>query len=201
VGRPALAKRSALGEEEAVLWMKGAVEELVARLHSGKLEFAAADHPAFAKGAALSVVLNGRPIGIMGALSAAMRHPYRLTTQMVLCELELKPLVKRIDAVGRVSAPPVFPSTVRDIALVAEKGVTHEAIVKTVRKNAGRELVKVELFDIFKSKDLKDGRRSLAYSLEFRSAEKTLTDDEVSRSFLRVVEALKALPGVEVREA
>ena len=201
VGRSRLAKRQNLGEEEAVLWMKGAVEELVARLHSGKLEFAPADHPAFAKGAQLKVILNGRPVGIMGALSSAMRHPYRLTTQMVLCELEFKALVKRIDAVGRVSAPPVFPSVLRDIALVAEKTVSHEDIVKTVRKNGGRELVKVELFDIFKSKELKDGRRSLAYSLEFRSAEKTLTDDEVGRSFQKVVDALKSMQGVEVREA
>jgi phenylalanyl-tRNA synthetase beta chain len=180
--------------------MKGAVVELVERLHAGRLEFVSCSHPAFAEGAALTVKLNGKAIGLMGALSAKMRHPYRLTTQMVLCEMELKMLLKRFDAVGRVSAVAQFPSVKRDIALVAAKGVTNETITGVIRANGGKELTKIGLFDIFVSKDLKDGRRSLAYSLEFRSAEKTLTDDEVGKAFRRIVEALRATAGIEVRD-
>ena len=201
VGREALRRRSQVSEEEAVLWMKGAVETLLARLHAGKVEFAAAEHPAFAKGAALQVRLNGRAIGVMGALSAKMRHPYRLTTQMVLCEMELKPLCKRVNAVGRVSALAQYPSVSRDVAIVAEKSVTNEIITGVIRKNGGKELTRIELFDIFKSKELKDGRRSLAYELEFRSAERTLTDVEVGKTFQRIVEALRSTAGIEVRES
>jgi phenylalanyl-tRNA synthetase beta chain len=200
VGREALRKRVSVTEEDAVLWMKGAVTELVDKLHAGHLEFASASHPAFAEGAALTVKLNGKPIGIMGALSAKMRHPYRLTTQMALCEIELKMLLKRFDSTGRVSAVAQFPSVKRDISLVAAKGVTNESITAVIRKNGGKELTKIELFDIFVSKELKDGRRSLAYSLEFRSPEKTLTDDEVGRPFQRIVEALAASAGIEVRD-
>ena len=193
VGREALRTRVAVTEEDAVLWLKGVVEELVAKLHAGKLEFAAADHPAFAKGAALQVRLNGKAIGVMGALSAKMRHPYRLTTQMALCELELKPLLKRVNELGRVSAVPQFPLVRRDIAIVADKSVSNAAIESVIRKNGGKELVKIALFDVFKN--------SRAYSLEFRSAEKTLTDEEVGRTFQRIVDALKATAGIEVRES
>ena len=200
VGREALRKRASLSEEEAVLWMKGAVEELINRLHAGKLEFALEDHPAFAKGASLAVNLNGRRIGIMGAISARMRHPFRLTTQMVLCEMDLKPLLKRFNAVGKVSAVPQFPLVRRDIALLAAKDVPHAQIERIIRQNGGKELQKVTLFDIFKPKDSSAGARSLAYSLEFRSAERTLTDAEVADKFTRIVEALKACAGVEVRE-
>ena len=193
VGREALRTRAPLSEEESVLWMKGVVDELVAKLHAGKLEFESTDHPAFAKGAALTVKLNGRAIGVLGALSAKMRHPYRLTTQMVLCELDLKPLLKRVDELGRVSPVPQFPLVRRDIALVAAKSVTNAAIEKVIRDNGGKELVKVTLFDVFKD--------SRAYSLEFRSAERTLTDEEVGRTFQRIVDALKATAGIEVRES
>ena len=193
VGREALRTRAPLSEEEAVLWMKGAVEELVAKLHAGKLEFEAADHPAFAKGAALAVKLNGRQIGVMGALSAKMRHPYRLTTQMALCEMDLKPLLKRVNELGRVSPVPQFPLVRRDIAIVAAKSVTNAAVEDVIRRNGGKDLVKVTLFDVFKD--------SRAYSLEFRSAEKTLTDEEVGRDFQRIVDALKATAGIEVRES
>ncbi|MGN0854355.1 MAG: phenylalanine--tRNA ligase subunit beta [Kiritimatiellia bacterium] len=200
VGREALRARAAVTEEEAVLWMKGCVEELIARLHAGRLEFVAEDHPAFAKGASLTVKLNGMAIGCLGALSAKLRHPYRLTTQMALCELELKRLLKKVGEVGKVSAVPQFPLVRRDIALVAA-GVTNDDIVEVIRKNGGRELTKVAIFDIFKSRELKDGRRSLAYALEFRSPERTLTDEEVGRAFQRIVEALKATAGIEVRES
>ena len=193
VGRESLRRRVAVAEEDAVLWMKGAVEELVARLHAGRLEFAAADHPAFAKGAALQVRLNGRAIGRLGAVSAKLRHPFRLTAQMALCELELKGLLKNFDAVGKVSAVPQFPSVRRDIALKVDKGVTHETIAGVIRQHGGRELVRVDLFDVF--------GESRAYALEFRSAERTLTDEEVGKSFRRIVEALRATVGVEVRES
>ena len=193
VGREALRARAPLSEEEAVLWMKGAVEELVAKLHAGRLEFEAADHPAFAKGAALAVKLNGRHIGVLGALSAKMRHPYRLTTQMALCEMDMKPLIKRVNELGRVTPVPQFPLVRRDIAIVAAKTVTNAAIEDVIRKNGGKDLVTVALFDVFKD--------SRAYSLEFRSSERTLTDEEVGRDFQRIVDALKATAGIEVRES
>ena len=192
VGREALRRRAAVSEEESALWMKGVVETLVARLHAGRIEFAACDHPAFTKGVALDVVLNGRKIGVMGVLSAKLRHPFRLTTQMALCELDLQPLLRHVGEVGKASVPPQFPSVRRDIALTAAPGVSNDDIVKVIRKNGGKELTRVELFDIFKE--------SRAYSLEFRSAEKTLTDDEVGRAFQRIVDALKATAGIEVRE-
>jgi phenylalanyl-tRNA synthetase beta chain len=163
------------------------------RLHAGRVQFAAAEHPAFAKGACLAVKLNGRDIGIMGAISASMRHPFRLTTQMVLCEVDLKPLLKNVSKVGKVSPVPPFPAVRRDIALNVAENVTHDQIVDVIKKNGGRELTAVELFDIFKE--------SRAYSLEFRSDERTLTDEEVGRSFRRILDALKATNGVEVRES
>lgn len=190
VGREALRRRANVTEEEAVLWMKGIVEELVAKLHAGHLEFAPAEHPAFA--AALSIKLNGKTIGLLGAVSAKLRHPFRLTTQMALCELELKTLIKKTNETGRVSAVPQFPSVKRDIAVTVGEGVTNDLIVNVIRKNSGKELTRVDLFDIFKT--------SRAYSLEFRSTEKTLTDEEVGRAFQRIVEALKGTPGIEVRE-
>ena len=193
VGREPLRRRATVTEEESVLWMKGAVERLVDRLHAGHLEFAAAEHPAFAPGAALEVRLNGKAIGILGAVSARLRHPFRLTTQMSLCELELKPLLRNFARVGKVSAVPQFPSVRRDVALKVAPGVSHDAIVGIIRKNGGRELTRIELFDIFKE--------SRAYTLEFRSAEKTLTDEEVGKAFQRIVDALKATAGIEVRES
>ena len=198
VGRGALDRRRAVTVEEALLWMQGAVARLATSLHVARLEFRPAEHPAFA--AALEVRAYGRPAGVLGVLSAKLRHPFRLTTQMALAELDLEPFTRRFDAAGKVAPVPAFPMVKRDIAFVAGEGVTHEAVEKCIRKAAPPELVAVTLFDIFTSKDIGKGRRSFAYSLAFRAADRTLTDDEVNRAFAKIVEALKAALKVDVRD-
>ena len=201
VGREALRTRQAASAEEAVLWMKGAVEALVASLRTGRVEFKPCDAPAFAPGACATVVVNGRPAGLIGALSQAMRHPYRLSSQMVLCEIALKPLLGNTLAVRKYAPPPQFPPVRRDVALFAASSVANADIEKTIRKNGGKLLCGIGLFDIFEPKDKRGAGRSFAYSLEFRSPEKTLTDEEVGQTFRRIVDALKAMQGVEVRES
>ncbi|MBO5643488.1 MAG: phenylalanine--tRNA ligase subunit beta [Kiritimatiellae bacterium] len=181
VGREILRRRPQLGEEEAVLWMKGAVELLLKRLHAGKVEFSPVNRKPFA--AALEIKLNGKAIGVLGAVDAAHRHPFRLTTQLVLAELEVKMLLKHTSETGKVSPVPQFPGVMRDIAVKAKKGVKDSEITQVIRANGGKNLVKVELFDVFKD--------SRAYSLEFRSPERTLTDEEVGQAFDKIVEAVK----------
>ena len=198
VGRGALDRRRPVTAEEALLWMKGAVERLATSLHVARLEFRPTEHPAFAN--ALEIRAYGRPAGVMGVLSAKLRHPFRLTTQMALAELDLEPLTRRFDAMGKVAPVPAFPMVTRDIAFVAGEGVTHEAVEKCIRKVAPPELIGISLFDIFTSKEIGKGRRSFAYSLAFRASNRTLTDDEVNRAFTRIVDALKTNLKVEVRD-
>lgn len=200
VGREDLRKRNAATEEEAVLWMKGAVEKLVAGLRAGRVEFEPCDAPAFAPGAGAIVKINGRKTGAIGALSAKMRHPYRLSSQMVLCEIDLKPLVASAGGVRKFVPAPQFPPVRRDIALVASAGISNADIERTIRKNGGKLLADVRLFDIFTPKGSRTEGRSFAYSLEFRSPERTLTDAEVGAAFSGIVEALKTMDGIKVRE-
>ena len=201
VGRSALDRRRTVGVEEALLWMKGAVEALARRVHVGKLEFRPSGHPAFAPGAALEIRINGRTAGVAGVLSAKLRHPFRLTTQMALAEIDLAPLTKRVDAVAKAGAVPAFPMVKRDIAFVAGAGVTHEQVEKCIRKAAPPELAGIDLFDIFSSKDIGKDRRSFAYSLAFRAADRTLTDEEVNRAFAKIADALKATLQVDIRDS
>ena len=131
-------------------------------------------------------------MGVLGVVSASLRHPFRMSTQMALAEISLDAIIKRTNAVGKVSAVAPFPSVKRDIAVTLASGVTNADIVEVIRKNGGKELVRIDLFDVFKN--------SRAYSLEFLSSERTLTDEQVGLSFRRVLDALKAMEGVEVRE-
>jgi len=78
--------------------------------------------------------------------------------------------------------------------------VTHRNVVEVVRKAGPAELTGIELFDIFQSKEIGKGKRSMAYTLSFRSQDRTLTDAEVNGAFAKIVQALKSELGVDVRE-
>ena len=95
---------------------------------------------------------------------------------------------------------PAFPGTSRDIALIAKDGITHDQIVQTIKKAAPKELVAVKLFDIFSGKSIGEGKTSLAYSLEYRSSEKTLRDEEVNAFHDKIKDSLKTKLQVEIRE-
>lgn len=198
VGREALSRVKPVTVEEALLWIKGAVERIAKLVKVGKLEFRPATHPAFQ--ASLEIVVNGRPAGVLGVVSEKLRHPFRLVTQLALAEIDLKVLLKRVGAIGRISAVPQFPPVTRDIAFVADSTVTHEAVERTIRKAAPKELTGIRLFDIFASKELGKGRTSRGYSLTFRADDRTLTDDEVNAAFAKIAQALKTSLAVELRE-
>ena len=200
-GRPALDRRRAVGNEESMLWLKGAVEELAAALHADALSFSPVEHPAFEPGWSAEVKIGKQKAGIIGLAKKALRHPWRMTQPMALCELRLSVLLKKADEpAGAVQPSPMFPESRRDVAFIADESLTHDRIVETIRSAGGQFLGEVELFDAFRSKQLGEGKRSVAYSMSFRAPDRTLRDEEVNTAFRAVITALKSRLGVDVRE-
>ena len=199
-GRSAIERRRAVSNEESLLWLKGAVETLVASLHAGTVAFERCEHPAMEPGWAVEIALNGKAVGCMGLVSAALRHQWRMTSPMPLAELRLAPLLCGVATVAAVKPVPQYPAVRRDIAFVSDASVTHRDVVETIRKAGPLELTGIELFDIFQSKEIGKGKRSMGYALAFRSPDRTLTDHEVNEAFAKIVQALKSELKVDVRE-
>ncbi len=200
-GRDMLSKRAPVRDEEALLWLKGAVEALCEQLHAPRFGFFACTHSAFAPGFAVEICLGRKRVGLMGAVNAAIRHKYRLNTPLVVAELDLTQLCKGLGTLPRLKPVPQFPASRKDIAFIASNTLTHDQVVKVIRRAAPPELTNVSLFDIFTSKAIGVGKRSMGYALEFRSPERTLTDAEVNVAFAKIADALKRELGVEIREA
>ncbi|MDD5706479.1 MAG: hypothetical protein PHR35_11170, partial [Kiritimatiellae bacterium] len=199
-GRSALDRRRPVDNEEALLWLKGLIESLLARLHAGTPALTPASFPAFEAGWSAEIALDGAVIGRMGLASSALRHPWRLHAPMAVAELRLAPLLANTARVTPLRPVPPFPGVRRDLALVAPRSLKHSEVTDAIRAAGPTELTEISLFDIFALKEHKGARRSLAYALEFRSADRTLTDDEVNTAFRKIVEAVKTKLGVEVRE-
>ena len=190
-----------VSNEEAMLVLKGVLETLAAAMHAPAVRLERADFPGFEPGWGAKIIVAGKPVGRMGLVSAAIRHNWRVNQPMAVAETTREAWTGNAAKVPSCKPVPPFPSTFRDIAFIADASVTHEEILKVIRKAGPAELAAVRLFDIYEGKNIGAGRRSLAYTLEYRSAERTLRDDEVNKMNEKVREALKAKLGVELREA
>ena len=174
---------------------------LAAPLCADALSFSPVEHPAFEPGWSAEVKIGKQKAGIIGLAKKALRHPWRMTQPMALCELRLSVLLKKADEpAGAVQLSPMFPESRRDVAFIADESLTHDRIVETIRSAGGQFLGEVELFDAFRSKQLGEGKRSVAYSMSFRAPDRTLRDEEVNTAFRAVITALKSRLGVDVRE-
>ena len=199
-GRDALSRRQPVSGEEAMLWLKGMVERLAAAMHAPAPRFEAAEAPAFEKGYAVAIRLGRDVAGRMGLVGKSLRHAWRVNSPMAVAELSLAPLLANFGSHRALKPVTQFPAVKRDIAVVAPDSLASGDIVRAISKAGGKLLTGVSLFDIFKPKSNDAAKRSLAYSLEFRSPDRTLTDDEVNAACANAMAALKRLPGVEVRE-
>lgn len=118
---------------------------------------------------------------------------------MLVAELNLDQLIARRNA-GRSFKPlPQFPSSRRDVAMLVTEATTHEAVLQTVKQAKAANLESVELFDVFRGKNVPDGHKSLAYAFTYRSPERTLTDNEVNAAHEKVVAALQTQLKAELR--
>ena len=95
---------------------------------------------------------------------------------------------------------PQFPSIRRDVAMLVPEATTHDAVLQAVKQAKPANLEHVELFDVFRGKNVPAGQKSLAYAFTYRAADKTLTDAEINVSHGKVVEAFKAQLQAVVRE-
>jgi phenylalanyl-tRNA synthetase beta chain len=166
----------------------------------GEFEYATLANP----GLALSVTIrvSGVHVGHAGQLLPAKARALDLATPVLVAEIDLstfaaEPPRKRFHKIGK------FPAITRDIAMLAPKRVEHGHILEVLHAANEPLLARAELFDLFTDptgEKIPADQKSLAYSLTYRSAERTLTADEVNAAHARLKERLKAELNVVFRE-
>jgi phenylalanyl-tRNA synthetase beta chain len=115
-------------------------------------------------------------------------------------EIELEPLLARSGGEKQFHELPKFPAVVRDVALVVAESTTHADILSVIKKSGNKNLERVELFDIFHGGTIPTGKKSMAYSLTYRAAERTLTDAEVNEAHDQLKRQLERALSCEIRE-
>jgi len=182
--------------------LKGLLEEFFEQFSVRGVAYAKrADSTAlFLESAAIS--LGGRvPLGELGLLLPPLAKRYDLRDAVLLAELSLDQLLARRNPAKSFKALPAFPSIRRDVAMIVSETTTHEAVLNAVKQAKAANLESVELFDVFRGKNVPAGQKSVAYAFTYRHAERTLTDAEVNAAHEKLVEQFKQKLGATVREA
>jgi phenylalanyl-tRNA synthetase beta chain len=180
--------------------LKGVVENMLEALLGRPGEFVAEQEAWFRFGHAAQVSLNGVRIGMVGELSYGARAGYDLPNPVFVAEFYLETMRKQCAPDPVFQQLSRFPAVTRDVAFLVGRETTAEQAGEVIQQAAGGYVESVELFDAFEGKQLPEGKRNLAYSLIFRRADRTLTDEEIDATMEQVRAALREQVKAQIRE-
>jgi phenylalanyl-tRNA synthetase beta chain len=180
--------------------LKGVVEALLTGLHLGEVAFDPVSHPLFAPGRSARVAVLGAAVGVLGEIHPQVQAAFDLAVSPVcLAELDLDPLLARMASSYPVRSVPRFPPVLEDVALVVEEAIPAAALSAAILAAGGPLLADVRLFDVYRGEQLASGKKSLAFSLSFQAADRTLTDGEVEAEKRRILETVSRELGALLR--
>lgn len=148
-----------------------------------------------------SIALGGKlALGEIGQVSPLIAKRHDLRDAVFVAELNLDQLLARRNAAKSFKALPQFPGSRRDVAMLVPEATTHDAVLGAVRQAKPQNLETVELFDVFRGKNIPAGQKSVAYAFTYRGTEKTLTDAEVNAAHEKVLAQFKTALNATLRE-
>lgn len=149
-------------------------------------------------GRTAAIYLGEKQLGFIGQIHPQQAKDYDISETYVV-ELNLQALVDY--QLSELIYQPIskFPAVRRDIAMLVAEDISHQSLVETIKQVAGRFLSDVSLFDIYQGANIEAGKKSMAYRLTFVNPEATLTDEEVTKAFDKVVQTLVETYGVTIR--
>ncbi len=135
------------------------------------------------------VYLGKKLVGVIGHTHPLCNKKYDIK-DTVLCELDLEAIFA--EKAGKIKFTPInrFPAVFYDLALVVSEEVTAEQIVSTIKKASNNLLKSVEIFDVYRGVGLPEGSKSVAVSVSYQAADKTLTEADVMPVHSQVLDQL-----------
>ena len=193
------------GKNEDFFSLKGIVEELLKVLGiKGAVFEAESEYGVYHPGRCARIAVpSGRQgaedadilydeLGIMGEIHPDVAENYGMDgVRIYCCELMFDAIMRHADTEIVYTPLPKYPSTSRDIALLVDEDMAVGKIEEVIRKHGKKILENVKLFDVYRGKQVEEGKKSVAFTLTYRDKDKTLTDDEVAAVHNDVLNALK----------
>lgn len=189
------------GAKEDFYTAKGYAETLFEILGIENYDFSReTPRPWLHPGRSAEISIAGAPAGFVGEVHPKCLENYEIGKRAFMLEISMDALYANASLVRRFAELPKYPAIERDIALIVSDAVPVKDIGNFLRENGGAFLSAVSLFDVYTGGQVGEGFKSVAYSLVFRSRERTLSDGEVNPVMSELIEGLKTKFGAKLRE-
>jgi phenylalanyl-tRNA synthetase beta chain len=175
---------------QAFYSLKSVLAEAVAALHAPDCTYQRASTPLFHPGRCAAILMDGHQLGFIGEVHPTVSANAKIEGRMVGFEIDVKPLLDA-SRIPRAQPLPKFPSVDRDLAVVVEEHIAAAAILAGIKESAGDLLESARAFDEYHGAQVPEGYKSIAFTLTFRSPERTLTDAEVDKVMAAIKQGLE----------
>jgi len=181
--------------------LKGAVEDLFNVVGITDYSFEReSDNATYHPNRTASIIIAGQKAGTIGEIHPDVLENFEIGTKVYAGTIEIDKLMANLGGVAQYKALPKFPAVSRDIAMVIDDNILVSEIEAVIKQRGGKILEDITLFDVYKGKQVQEGMKSVAYSITFRAEDRTLTDDDVSKSMRKIVDGLKTNLNAQLRE-
>ncbi len=186
--------------EKAFFRIKGITEAIHAFAGVQGEYTAQTEDPSFHPGRCAVYTADGKTITTLGQIHPEVLENYSVSSNVCAAVIDVEALfaLRKNDAV-QYTPLPKFPASTRDLALVCDEAVTVGEIEKCMFASGGKLLCDVKFFDAYRSLQIGIGKKSLAFNLTLRAADRTLTDEEVEQCVSKILKALSQNCGATLR--
>ncbi len=179
--------------------LKGRVEALLEKLGVHEVEYRPCTHnPAYHPGRCAAIVVGEETIGGIGEIHPEVCENFEIGTKVYAAQLDGNALFRLHSEEKSYTPMPRFPASTRDLAVICDEALPVAEIEKAIRRHVGKLLEKVQLFDVYRGAQIPAGKKSVAYALILRAADRTLTVEECDKAMAQALEGLKEV-GAEIR--
>ena len=176
---------------------KADLEALFVRANGVSINFEASEMPMLHPGQRASIVCDGVKVGFLGRISPEVQKMLDLSQTPIVFELSLAAFSKaRVPQAERLSRQ---PQVRRDIALLVDDTVTHQALVACASQHAPAWLSEITTFDVYQGEKVEKGKKSIALGLIMQEFSRTLEESEVEQAVAKIVEATTSELGAVLR--
>ena len=180
------------GPNASFFTLKGELEALFAGLRVKKASYCAVkDNPSYHPGRCAKVTIDGVDVGVIGQVHPLVAKNYGIDVDVYVAEISFTKLLTVLLPDATYTPLPKYPSVSRDLSLICDEEITVAQVEDTITAAAGKLLRGVKLFDIYRGVGVPEGKKSMAFSMELRADDRTLTDTDSEAVVAKVLTALK----------
>ena len=171
--------------------LKGEVESFLTKIFLDKIDFIPYPTTKALTEKGLSVEINGEYVGILGEVREELLRLYEIDQPVFVAELSIEGISRHATKPRKFQPLLRFPVLLRDMAFVLSRDVSVGSMQKEIRE-AGQPLLRhVELFDLYAGEQVPEGKKSVAFGLEFSANDRTLNQEEVDSILQRIIQRME----------